>query len=227
VARNSRKAKKSTKTGKPKNTRKGRSARAMEQRISHSVNHPVRLDAMSILVERVASPKELQKMLRVPLGTASFHVKELFADDAIELVKTVQRRGAVEHYYRAKVRPEVTDEEWRAMPKPARRKFAATLLQAIVAEGLASLRHGMMDTDDDLYLVWMPVRLSAEGRDEVYELHAEMHERLEEVKARDEARQIEGEGDLPVRIVAMMGFERSRRGRPDGDNLKRRRGLGK
>lgn len=224
MARNSRKTTSKKSVG-PRNTRKGRGARGAEQKVSHSVNHPVRLDTLSIFFERIASPKEISEALGVPLGTASFHVQELLAADVIELVRTEQRRGAVEHYYRAKVRPEVTDEEWRAMPKASRRKFAATLLLAIVAEGLASLRHGMMDADDDLYLVWVPVKLSSEGRDELYELYAEMHERLEELKARDEARQTEDESKLPVRIVAMMGFERSRNGRPSGDNLKRRRGL--
>lgn len=209
-----------TKTTKAKDARKGRSAEAVERRVAHAVIHPVRLDAVSIFFERTASPKEISKLLKVPLGTVSFHVAELLADDVIELVKTEPRRGAVEHFYRAKLRPEVTDEEWKAMPKASRRKMAGLLLQAIVAEGLSSLRHGKMDADDDLNLIWMPMRLDAEASDEVSQLQAEMLERFEDLKVRNEARLPEGENAAPVRIVVMMSFERGRPGgRPPGDAL--------
>lgn len=193
----------------------------MEQTITHAVNHPVRLDILSILFERTASPKELSRQLRVPLATASFHVAELKMSDVIEQVRTEPRRGAVEHFYRAKLRPEVSDEEWRALPMPSRRKFAATLLQAIVAESLSSLRHGQMDADEDLTLIWMAMRLDAEGRKEVSELQAEMLGRLEDLKARSEARLPEiAEEAAPPRIIAMMGFDRSRHdGLPAGDAL--------
>lgn len=215
-------------SSKVKNSRQGGSERPHDReaarRVAHAVIHSARLDALSILLERTSSPKEIAKVLQIPLGTASFHVKELFADGAIELVKTEPRRGAVEHYYRAVVTPEVTDEEWQAMPKSARREGAATLLTAIVAEGLSSLHHGYMDADDDLYLLWVPMQLTADGRREAYELQAEMHDRIEAIKARDQARQSEADGDLPVRVVAMMGFDRSRAGRPDGDALSRGRG---
>jgi len=201
-------------------TKKARTGgRATERRISHAVNHPVRLDALSILIDQVASPKEIAAMLRVGLGTASFHIAELLADEAIELVRTEPRRGAIEHYYRAKRRPEVSDEEWRAMPKATRRKLAGILLQAIIAEGLASLRNGKMDADDDLYLAWKVVHLDSEGKLEVAEFQAEMLARLESIRERNEARLSE-EDDVSARIVALMGFERARPGkRPTGDAL--------
>jgi predicted transcriptional regulator len=196
-------------TNKAKQARKGRSARAAERRIAHAVIHSVRLDALSILFERVASPKEIAKQLQVPLGTVSFHVGELHADGAIELVETAQRRGAIEHFYKAKVRPEVDAKKWKKLPKAARREIAALALQAIVADGLASFRHGKMDADDDMYLVWIPMRLGNEGRDEVTELQAEVLDRLEAIKAKDEARRPDGaEEAVPVRIAAMMWFER-------------------
>ncbi len=196
-----------------KKAREGRGARATERRVAHAVIHPIRLDVLSILFERMASPKELAEMLQQPLATVSFHVGELKIDEAIELVKTEPRRGAVEHFYRAKSRPEISDEELKALPEATRRKLAAVILQAIVAEGLASLRHGRMDTDDDLNLIWMPMRLDAAGQREVSDLQAEMFERLDAIKADSEERQpIEGIEGPPVRIAAVMWFER---GRPD------------
>jgi len=193
-------------------------ARATERKIAHAVIHPVRLDALSILYERVASPKEIHRVLKVPLATVSFHVSELLADGAIELIKTEPRRGAVEHYYRANLRPEVSDEEWRALPKGSRRGIAATFLQAIVAESLASLRHGEMEVDDNLHLTWMPMRLDAQGHKEVAELQAEVLKRLVALKAESEKRlgdKITG----PERIVTMLGFDRSRLGRDTGEAI--------
>jgi Helix-turn-helix domain len=203
-------------TTKAKNARKARkrqSARAAERRVAHAVIHPVRLDALSILFERVASPKEIAKLLEVPLGTASFHVGELVTDDVIELVKTEPRRGAIEHFYRAKVKPEVSDAQWRKMPKASRRRIAALALQAIVADSLASLRHGKMDTDEQMRLVWIPMQLDTEGNHEVAALQAEVLDRLEDIKARSEARASEETEIAQVRIAAMMWFER---GAPGG-----------
>lgn len=203
-------------TTKAKNARKARkrqSARAAERRVAHAVIHPVRLDALSILFERVASPKEIAKLLEVPLGTASFHVGELVTDDVIELVKTEPRRGAIEHFYRAKVKPEVSDAQWKKMPKASRRRIAALALQAIVADSLASLRHGKMDTDEQMRLVWIPMQLDAEGNDEVAALQAEVLDRLEDIKARNESRRSGETETAQVRIAAMMWFER---GAPGG-----------
>lgn len=190
---------------------KKRKSRNTEVTVAYAVLHPVRLDILSILFERIASPNELSKMLRKPLSTVSFHVKELSNDDVIELVGIEPRRGAVEHFYRAKVKPEISDEELKALPKATRRKLAATILQAIVAESLSSLRHEKMDADDELNLIWIPMKLSTEGRGEVNELQAEMFERLEAIKALDAERP--QEESAPVKIAAMLWFER---GRPDG-----------
>jgi DNA-binding transcriptional ArsR family regulator len=212
--KNSRKGK-STVRRKAK-TRKGETARAVEQRLTHAVNHPVRLDALVILSERCASPNEIAGELDVPLGTASFHVKELAEVGAIELVKTEPRRGAIEHYYRARVLPEVSDEEWRVMPKGAKRECVSVILMPIISESLSSLGCGKMDADKDLYVFWKLMRLSEHGRSELHELHAEFQERVEALVEKDEAR---ADDDEPVRFVAMLGFERSRGGRATGTAL--------
>jgi DNA-binding MarR family transcriptional regulator len=191
--------------------------------VAFAVLHPIRLDAYVIFMERLAtSPNEIAKMLGKDVGEVSHHVNELRADKVIRLVKSEQRRGAVEHYYTAVEKPEVSDEEWRAMPKRSRRDFAATLLLAIVAEGLSSLDHGKMESDDDLYLLWIPARLTTEGQAEAYEVQADAHERLEEVVARDRERQTGTVEPLPVRIYGMLGFERSRSGKPSGTSLGQR-----
>ncbi len=188
--------------------RRRRRARSPEEKISHSVNHSVRLDAFLATFEAMTSPNEVAKLLRKPLATVSFHMSELRKDGVIELVKKVQRRGAIEHYYRATKPPEVDADEWKALPKPSRRKIAALGLQAIVADSLASLRHGKMEDDEDMYLVWMPMRLDAEGRKQVTALQAEMLERMVAIKEQHEIGESAEEDDAAMRVAAMLWFER-------------------
>jgi DNA-binding transcriptional ArsR family regulator len=204
-----RKGEKVAKEGEAKETRtrKRGSSRSPEQKISHSVNHSVRLDAFMATFEAMTSPNEVSKLLGKPVATVSFHMTELRKDGAIELVKTEQRRGAIEHYYRATKPPEIDAEEWKALPKATRRKIAALILQAIIADGLASLRHGKLPDDDDMYLVWMPMRLNLEGREKVTDLQAEMLERMAAIKERHGVAEGDEE-DEGIKVAAMLWFER-------------------
>lgn len=204
MAKAVKKAKKAETSG--KKPRQGRPTE--ERKVAHSVNHPVRLDVLSILFERIASPNEMANQLRVALGTVSFHVTELVRDGVIELVKTEQRRGAIEHYYRACVKPEITAKEWKAMPKATRREIARLALHAIFADSLSSLRQGKLAADDDMYVAWIPMAVDDAGRDKVTDLQAEMLERLEEIKAEHEVPQTEDGDAAPVRVAVTMWFER-------------------
>jgi DNA-binding transcriptional ArsR family regulator len=193
--------------GKARRAAWGRGKRPKEKVIAHSTIHPDRLDAFSILYERIASPKEVAQVLGIPLGTASFHINELKDDGVIELVKTEQRRGAVEHYYRATEPPEVDFDEWKALPKRLRREIVGLALQAVVAHGLAAFRHEKMENDDNVCVTWTPLKLSTTGQDEVAELQVEILERLKQIEERDKER---GQDDsAPVRIAANLWFERA------------------
>jgi DNA-binding transcriptional ArsR family regulator len=178
-----------------------------------STRSPISLSGLPV---RTRSPK----LIDVTVSTASFHFKELRNAGVIELVRTAQRRGAVEHFYRAVERPEISDAEWQKLSTQERRDIAAIYILAISGEALASLRHGRLEADDDLYLVWEPVRCGSEGQAELYELCAEFHERLEGLKAKQEERQ-EDDEDTQVRMVAMLNFERCRDGKPGGTALRR------
>lgn len=204
---------------KPGRARKRGDERTEEQRVSHLVNHPVRLDSFVTLSERKASPNELSAEQGVSLGTVAHHVTELVKEDLIELVGTVQRRGALEHFYRAKVRPEVTDAQWQRMTRANRRRCAGTYLATVTSEALSSLRHGCMENDPDLYVFWVPLQLSPTGREELHEINAEYQQRIEALRERDAAREVDD--DTPVRFVSMLGFERRRPGAPGANAIGR------
>jgi DNA-binding transcriptional ArsR family regulator len=196
--------------------------RSIEEAVAYAVGHRIRIDALSILNEGKASPNEIAKMIDEGVSKVGHHVKELFESGCIEFVGTEQRRGATEHFYRAIERPFISDEEARALPEETKREVAALILQAIMAEGLAALRAGKMDADDDVWLSWRSVSLDEQGRREVADEQAESYARIEEMEARSAARLVEaGEEGSPT-IVAALAFERSRSGRPRGDQLRPR-----
>ena len=92
----------------------------VDPRIAKALSHPMRARILVILNERVASPNEIAEMIDERLPNVSYHVRALLDLGCIELVDTAQRRGAIEHYYRAIVRPFFSDNDWKRIPSSAR-----------------------------------------------------------------------------------------------------------
>jgi hypothetical protein len=178
-----------------------------ERKITHLLNHPVRLDSYLATFEAMASPIEVSKLLRKPISDVAFHMSELRKEGVIELVKRAQRRGAIEHYYKATKPPKFDEEEWRAMPKSARRRIVTLGLQIVIGDALSALRHGKFEEDDDMYLVWMPMRLTQEGQDATTALQAEMLERTTAIKEEHGIPDDE-ETDQAMKVAVMLWFER-------------------
>jgi hypothetical protein len=65
--------------------------------------------------------------------------------DCLELVRTEPRRGALEHFYRGRVSPWLTDEQWAQLPATFRRKTHARLLSEILEAAARAARQGGFD----------------------------------------------------------------------------------
>jgi len=103
-----------------------------DPRLIKALAHPLRVRILSILETRdMASPNEMADELGVSLGVMSYHVRRLHALGFLELVKRTPRRGAIEHHYRAKARPHVTDEGWAETPSIVKRAMVGASLQQI------------------------------------------------------------------------------------------------
>ena len=118
--------------------------KTLEEIQAYAVGHEVRIEALTIFNERVASPKQVAEEIGVSLNMAGHHVKKLLNAGCLELVKTEPRGGSVEHFYRGIKRPEISDEEWEAMPDTNRRGVVATVVRNLIAEMLSSIRSGKM-----------------------------------------------------------------------------------
>jgi len=75
-----------------------------------AVAHPLRAAILERLQDREASPIELAREMKEPIGNVSYHVRALHRLGAIRLVRQRQVRGAVEHYYTASVRISLSQE---------------------------------------------------------------------------------------------------------------------
>ena len=71
-------------------------------RMAKVMSSPKRLAILNVLHERTASPVQISRELEIGLSSVSAQIKVLKEYDCIELVKTEPRRGAIEHFYRAK-----------------------------------------------------------------------------------------------------------------------------
>ena len=86
-------------------------------RLVQVLAHPTRALILETLAARTASPSELATEFGLSLPLVSYHVSRLVKAGMLELVSTAPRRGALEHYYRASGRPEVSREAWAQLPE--------------------------------------------------------------------------------------------------------------
>lgn len=120
-----------------------------DPRLIKALAHPLRVRILSILETRdMASPNEMADELGVSLGVMSYHVRRLHALGFLELVKRTPRRGAIEHHYRAKARPRVTDEGWAETPSIVKRAMVGASLQQITGYISTAAQQGGFDRGD-------------------------------------------------------------------------------
>lgn len=156
-----------------------------DPRLIKALAHPLRVRILSILETRdIASPNEMADELGVSLGVMSYHVRRLHALGFLELVKRTPRRGAIEHHYRAKARPHVTDEGWAETPSIVKRAMVGASLQQITGFINAAASQGGFDRGD-AHLSRTVVALDEEGWKELAGELARLMERVDALQ--DEA----------------------------------------
>lgn len=185
----------------------GRHRGTVDQRLVRAMGHQVRVHALAILNERVASPNEISKELGESVGHVSYHIKVLKECECIELVDTAPRRGAMEHYYRATDRAFLDAEEWASLPDSIRPGLSASGLKTVFNDAASALLAGTFDKRIDRHLSWTPMILDEEGWEELNAGLSEMLEKALAIQSASAARLAKADAaGIPV-SVAMMGFE--------------------
>ena len=153
-----------------------------DPRLVKALAHPVRVQILSSLEDRVASPSRLAEELDVPLGTVSYHVRILAGLSLIELVDQKQRRGAIEHYYRARGPTRISEAAWEKVPTVVKE----ALVQATLGEVynyIDEAAAGGGFSRGDSHLVRQPLTLDARGWKEMAEAVQELWERSKKIEA--------------------------------------------
>jgi DNA-binding transcriptional ArsR family regulator len=181
----------------------------VDLRLAKALSHPLRARIFAILDEQVASPNEIAEMLDERLPNVSYHVRALAELECIELVRTAQRRGAIEHYYRAVKRPFFSDSDWKRLPRSGRQAIADVGLQLIWDDVSQAIEAGKFETRPDLHLSRTPLVVDEQGWGELKDALMGALADAERIVKRSSDRLAEsGESGIPTRLV-VMHFEAS------------------
>jgi DNA-binding transcriptional ArsR family regulator len=187
-----------------------------------ALSHPLRVRILGILEEQPASPVELTNLLDGPtLGTVSYHVRRLNELGLLELVRETPRRGAIEHHYRAKPRPQSQGGHWvakQAIIEAELIQTTATATRAVAAGGFDS-GHARLERHR--------LTLDAQGVAQMSKAVAKLVRDAKAIQAAATRRISNGAGQTDTALVAMLfeplGAPDPSAGRPPGQPLQRRR----
>lgn len=179
----------------------------VEQIVAKAFAHPLRVQILIILNEKVASPNMLAQQLDESLNLVAYHVRVLEKYDCIELVDTKQRRGATEHFYRATRRQLLTDDQWAQMPASLRPGMAAAVLKSIFEDIEAASKAGTLEEVDDVHISRTPVVLDKQGWGEVSTLLKDTFDQLMEIQAAASQRVAAGEDEGILAKVHLLHFK--------------------
>ncbi|MGE5280953.1 MAG: ArsR/SmtB family transcription factor [Chloroflexota bacterium] len=170
-------------------------SREVATTIAKALSHPLRVQLLTILNDRMASPKELAKEFDEGLSQVSYHVKVLKDFGCIEMVKTEPRRGAVEHFYRATSKVYVPSWIAALWPKSVRAKLSASILEEIETDLVESIQAGLLADQLDEVMSRNSHILDGKGRKDVEEAAADFFQRFEKAGIESNKRRRNGEGD--------------------------------
>jgi DNA-binding transcriptional ArsR family regulator len=183
-----------------------------DPRLVKAMAHPLRVQILSVLEQRVASPRELADELDAPLGNVSYHVRTLSSLGLIKLVKKTPRRGAIEHYYEARGRAVVSDKAWAEVPDIVKRALVGATLASVSEEVNAAASSGGFERED-MHLTTSRVHVDEQGWRELSKLLGDTWSQIEKVQRESAKRLKDSDPENGISAVAVaMLFER-----PNGD----------
>jgi DNA-binding transcriptional ArsR family regulator len=153
-----------------------------DPRYVKAMSHPLRVRILAMLDERKASPNQLAGWLGASLGTVAYHVRTLEQLGLIELVDETRVRGAVEHHYKARARPNVTAEGWAQAPPIAKQAAVGSSLDVIAEYSRASAAAGGFDRED-AQLRRALIKLDARGFQQLSKAVDKLLEQADKIEA--------------------------------------------
>src|SRR5579875_2544732 len=183
-----------------------------DARLVKGLAHPLRIAILRALEDRTASPSEIAEEIEAPLGNVSYHVRFLARMGLVELAGTRPRRGAVEHYYRAVARMQVSQEAWERVPLPVRDAVLSSALDDDARSvGAAAAAGGF--SHEKAQATRVQITLDQHGMSELSDALHELHRRAVHIGRESEKRiagrdgdvaQTNGHGSVDAALVLML-----------------------
>jgi DNA-binding transcriptional ArsR family regulator len=181
-----------------------------------AMSHPTRLHAMTVLLGRTASPRQVADEIGERLNNVTYHINQLLKLGCVELVRTERVRGGrvLEHFYRAIERPYFDEEAWQALSEKVHFNLAAVTMRMISQDITKSMAAGVFFDGGNAHLCRSSTVVDAVGWREMTEVLERATEELFEVEAKVAKRTADG---APANIHAKVELMQFRSPKPEDD----------
>jgi hypothetical protein len=174
----------------------------IDPRLVKALSHPLRIQILDVLSERIASPNWLSDRLEATLSHVAYHTRTLNQCGCLSLVDTAQKRGATEHFYKAAPGSYVSSRVWRRVPQAILGGVSGATLQSFMDRAVAALEAGTIDAREDTVLTWMPLLLDRRGWEEVVSIMEEATDRV--LAAQQKSDQRVADADSPPETISTI-----------------------
>ena len=144
----------------------GRLKRFFDRRLIKAIGHPLREHLLAVFNDRVASPTEIGREIELEVPSFYKHVQLLEDLGCIERVEMKRRRGAKEHFFRAKGAITLDERAWQRLPASVRSDWMATHLQSIWDDAVAALQNETFAIGGEPHVTWLPGFFDRLGQEE-------------------------------------------------------------
>lgn len=179
----------------------GSFGRPAQAQLVKGLNHPLRIECLTVLAERVASPREIAEALDEDLSNVSYHVRVLSELGLIELVSEEPVRGAVAHFYKAAERPLHSSEDWAQLSPEVRKAISVFGWDALIKDATDAIEAGTFEERADRHFTRTTLLLDSEGFERLSKAMDELLELILEEQAASAERRTKS-GEEPIRATA-------------------------
>ncbi len=192
-----------------------RDAKRLTTALAAACAHPVRTRTLAILGERTASPAEIARELDLDVSKVGYHVNALAEAELVEQVGQRQVRGAIEHYYRARELPFLSDEQEAQLSAADKRTFAETVLSLYVGNAASALDTGVLVARPDHHLTRLAADLDEKGWGDAATAYWDLYERIAAI-TKEAAARLADSDEEPIRTISYLSlFEAPRTPKDD------------
>jgi DNA-binding transcriptional ArsR family regulator len=173
--------------------------------LAAAMSHPTRVRAMTVLNERIASPRQIAAEISEPLNNVTYHVNQLRELGCIELVRTEAARGGrvLERFYKAAQRSYFDEEAWDVLTERERLDVVGAILKIVANDLSTSMASGAFFSEEGPHISRSALQVDAEGWQEIIELNERNNREVFEIERRVAER---GHGDAEASINARVAI---------------------